>query len=86
MVAAGCACVCLCVCVCTVAQLCRFHDVVLFAALLQTLMDRLRQKALQEELRASLRALPEPLYTYDVVLPEVSLHPPPPTFMMHAWL
>ena len=40
-------------------------------SLLQSLVDRLRQKALQEELRASLKALPEPQYTYEIELPEV---------------
>lgn len=42
-------------------------------SLVQTLMDRLRQKALAEELRASLRALPEPQFSYDMELPEVRL-------------
>ena len=45
--------------------------VFLLCACVQTLMDRLRQKALAEELRASLRALPEPQFSYDVELPEV---------------
>lgn len=35
-----------------------------------TLQERLRQKALRQELRAGLASLPEPQYTYEVVLPD----------------
>lgn len=36
----------------------------------QTLQQRLREKALREELRAGLASLPEPQFTYEVVLPD----------------
>jgi hypothetical protein len=43
----------------------------------QSRVDRMRQKALQSKLRASLASLPEPQYTYEIEVPEVCVVPVP---------
>ena len=39
---------------------------------LQSRVDKMRQKALQQKLRSGLMALPEPQYTYEIEVPEVT--------------
>ena len=40
---------------------------------LQSKIDKMRQKALQNKLRSGFMALPEPQYTYEIEVPEVCM-------------